>query len=145
MRGILGTSIEVYGTIGYGGATNHTFAVDDSPPTSFYVPAVNSSTAPRYHQQFFVSPPLSDNDHTLVVTQQTSVSPHANVFMDYFLYTPSGTSSLEGKTLFFDDTNAALNYSGTWSSGDGTNQDLQSTLHCATSSGSSVFLDFIGT
>jgi hypothetical protein len=71
----------------------------------------------------------------------------ANLFLDYIIYTPSSGSSAGGNVgqlFFFDDTDPAFQYQGSWSTGDGTEQDMQSTLHGALSPQSSVSLQFTG-
>jgi hypothetical protein len=74
-------------------------------------------------------------------------TPEANLFLDYIIYTPSNGSSAggnDGQLFFFDDTDPAFQYQGPWSTGDGTEQDMQSTLHGALSPQSSVSLQFTG-
>jgi len=68
-------------------------------------------------------------------------------YLDYFIYTPSAPSSesLKGAQFFFDDVDPAFQYSGAWSTSDGTQEDMQATLHTALTLNSSVSLLFTGT
>ena len=68
-------------------------------------------------------------------------------FLDYIIFTPSHVdtaSSLAGAQYFFDDTDPQITYSGPWSIGDGTMEDMQNTLHTALSLNSSASLSFNG-
>ncbi|KIP02868.1 hypothetical protein PHLGIDRAFT_275397 [Phlebiopsis gigantea 11061_1 CR5-6] len=82
-----GTQISVFGTIpqnkGGGTATNIQYIVDNIPAQSQTLPPVLNNS---YRTPFFSSPPLSQQQHTLV-TVLTSVGPA--YFLDYLTYDSS--------------------------------------------------------
>ena len=92
---IAGTNIVVYGTIesleviGNSGSPMATFTVDNSDSVLFS--AVPKSGVNLYHQQFYTSSRLSNQQHTLVVTKFQDSAP---LFLDYFVieFTTSSTS-----------------------------------------------------
>jgi hypothetical protein len=119
------------------------YTIDGGPPT---ISQMSSTVAgSQHHTQFYSMTNLVDGAHTLNITiAQMNVS--LSWYLDYIIYTPSAdasTSSL-GETFFFDDTDDAFQYSGSWSTGDGTEEDMQDTLHGALSLNSSVSLQFTG-
>ena len=79
-------------------------------------------------------------EHTLNL-KVTSLESGAlsNIFLDYMIVTQS---TVPGPT-FYDDTDSAFMYSGSWSTGDGTQDDMMQTLHGADLN-SSVSLTFTG-
>ncbi|KIK83955.1 hypothetical protein PAXRUDRAFT_832016 [Paxillus rubicundulus Ve08.2h10] len=100
-----GTSVGVYGTVGSTqfyhvdvGSPISIYNLDHFPAVSFYAPALNSAS---YHYQFYISPPLNDTIHYLVIT---SVNMSSVLWLDYLQYTPSSDSSSSNIT-----TSSALN------------------------------------
>ncbi|KAF8843342.1 hypothetical protein BDN67DRAFT_889411, partial [Paxillus ammoniavirescens] len=85
-----GTSVGVYGTVGPTefyhvdvGSPVSIYNLDHFPAVSFYAPALNSAS---YHYQFYISPPLDEGIHYLVIT---SVNMSSVLWLDYLQYTPS--------------------------------------------------------
>lgn len=68
--------------------------------------------------------------------------------IDYIVYTPSASTSLNKKVLILDDTDTDLKYKGNWSSSSGTRFDsglpYRDTRRGSTTAGDSISLEFIG-
>ncbi|KAI0052119.1 hypothetical protein FA95DRAFT_57279 [Auriscalpium vulgare] len=77
-----GSAVEVHGMISRtDGAAAATYRLDDLPPVTLGLPAVNATL---YGVLFYRSPPLdARTEHTLVVT------PAGRLWLDYLLYTPA--------------------------------------------------------
>jgi hypothetical protein len=94
-----------------------------------------------YHTQIYSATNLTNGpDHTLNLNV-TSIGSTllSNTYLDYMIVTQS---TVQGPTLY-DDTDQAFVYSGSWSTGDGTQDDMMQTLHGADLN-SSVSLTFTG-
>jgi hypothetical protein len=80
-------------------------------------------------------------DHTLNLNVTSIVGSKllSNTYIDYMIVTQSSVQAPK----FYDDTNTAFVYSGSWSTGDGTQDDMMQTLHSADLN-SSVNLTFTG-
>ncbi|KAJ6530929.1 hypothetical protein DFH09DRAFT_1183698 [Mycena vulgaris] len=134
-----GTSISVYGTVAIGNGASMAFHVDQSPDTPYTAPATGSAIN---YQLLWTSDVLPDGPHTLFITATSSGTSHTNqnIFLDYFMY---NTTSTAGKTLFLDDSDARVVYSGEWnaSSSEGF---FQNTVHVSKSPSSTVSLTFEG-
>ena len=131
-----------------GDNTTCQFTIDGGNAVNFVNPTALPSA--QYHTQFY-SASFDDGAHTLLMNitraNATMIPPKADLFLDYIIYTPSIGSSAcgnDGQLFFFDDTDPAFRYQGPWSTGDGTEEDMQSTLHGALSLQSSVSLQFTG-
>jgi hypothetical protein len=116
-------------------------SIDNGIPIS-----VNASTSQLTRHSLLISESnLADRLHTL---SMSVVNFNGVVwFFDYVIFTPSfdaTASSLAGAQYFFDDTDPQIVYSGSWSIGDGTMEDMQNTLHTALSLNSSASLSFDG-
>lgn len=117
------------------------FSLDNTTTTQTRI----IESANVFHQELFASPPLEYGPHTLTISESNvSALFPALTTLDYFLITRAPGDDLTGQTLFYDDTDPAFTYSGEWSPSDGTDQDMQSTLHGATTTGSTVSFDFNG-
>jgi hypothetical protein len=133
-------------TLGQGGhSLNCSFDVDGANIDTLIGQANTNATA--YHTEVY-SANFPDGSHTLhmnVTSFGPSTSFWADLYLDYILYTPSPSIDPPEQQLWsFDDVDPAFNYSGPWSTADGTVQDFQSTLHRALSLNSSASLQFNG-
>ncbi|GJE86706.1 hypothetical protein PsYK624_027870 [Phanerochaete sordida] len=86
-----GTSIALYGTVGpiqsdtKNRTTTAVYVLDDASPVTSTAPA---SLTTQYGFAYYVSPPLANEQHTLVVTA-TDVVPDNTFWVDYVEYTPA--------------------------------------------------------
>ena len=80
-------------------------------------------------------------EHTLNlnVTSIVGSTLLSNTYLDYMIVTQSTVQAPK----FYDDTNLAFVYSGSWSTGEATEEDMMQTLHGANLN-SSVSLTFTG-
>jgi len=132
------------GTAGPGGPSLNC-SVDGGTPVN--VNASTTSDQPGFHTELYSATNLTAGPHTLNLSLTNSAS-LTDWCLDYFIYTPStpvSSESIKGARSFFDDVDPAFQYSGPWSTGDGTPEDMQGTLHGALALNSSVSLKFTGT
>lgn len=134
-----GADVAIFATINPGTATSFSFAIDGGTPQVF---TATATTVTQFHSNIFIANTLSEGAHTLVITQTNAGT---NVGIDYFLVVPGASSDLINETLFADDQDSAIQYTGSWSDSVGTDQDLQGTLHGAATKGSTASLVFDGT
>jgi hypothetical protein len=109
-----GTSIAIYGTVdGTTGVTQPfsqwQFSLDGSPAGTFVPSDTQTTRQVLLHQ----SSSLSDSSHTITITRQGGATP--NLWLDYFEYNITAKTNLQGSTLFFDNTDPRIDYSGSWS------------------------------
>jgi hypothetical protein len=64
---------------------------------------------PPSYTQWYMSPTLAEGSHTISVGQLDGTA------VDFALISVGPETSLSGKTIFVDDTNSAIQYSGQWS------------------------------
>ena len=101
-----------------------------------------------YHTKIYSVAGLADDtEHTLFLTV-TSVGndslAYSNMHLDYMVVTqPVAAAEVQGPN-FFDDTDPAFRYSGSWLTANGTTGDMMHTVHGASSLNSSVELTFNG-
>lgn len=90
----LGTGVEVYGSLGsidvYGRPVS-SYELDGLPDTQtqYQAPIIEPGFFTD-HTLFYRSPSLSDQEHTLVVTNVNGTKPSV-LWLDYIVYTPSTT------------------------------------------------------
>jgi hypothetical protein len=136
------------GTLGPGGnSTTLSFAVDNGSSQTLQFNVFNDE-APQYHSQLFTAN-LTDGNHTVVASVPliggSTEGTTSNLFLDYFVFTPSvGATSGQGAMSFYDDSDPAFQYTGSWSTNVGTSEDMQGTLHGALALNSSASLQFTG-
>jgi hypothetical protein len=110
-----GTSIAVISTVVTGGGYSVLFTLDGTTSTNSTTGLSNTSNvnAHSYHGTMFSADNLADANHqlTMTVAQNTDT---INFFFDYFLYTASPKTNLLGASLFVDDRDPSLSYSGNW-------------------------------
>jgi hypothetical protein len=112
----------------------------DGTVSSFQSPSVQVH---QPQQIIWSSNRLDDGAHTLEGTIGSCTGSGTPLSIDYLLYTPSASAnSTDGLTLFIDDNDSVLNYSGTWTAG-GEDGNFQRTVHGG-ESGASVSLQFSG-
>ncbi|KAJ6449775.1 hypothetical protein C8R45DRAFT_849549 [Mycena sanguinolenta] len=134
----VGTSVNVYGSVGVEGAASMAFEVDGSM-TGTYVAPINL-TAAIHHELFWGSPPLSNGTHTLVITQgATPASANGVIFLDYIMYDTTSTSL----TYFIDDRDGRIAYTAGWVQ-DESDEDFQHTSQRTSAIGESFTLEFEG-
>lgn len=119
-----GTSIAVVGRYDAGGTCNATFSLDGQTSFNFTSPLLNTS---RHQQILWTSPQLSEGQHTLTYTNADCKSNATNdtvpyVWVDYLLYNTSSVP--EAATIFIDDRDPRLFYSGNWIKDGGENDFL---------------------
>jgi hypothetical protein len=101
-----------------------------------------------YHTKIYSVAGLADDrEHTLFLTV-TSVGndslAYSNMHLDYMVVTQPVALALVQGPIFFDDTDPAFLYSGSWLTANGTTGDMMHTVHGASSLNSSVTLVFNG-
>jgi hypothetical protein len=139
---IKNTCIFYLGTWGQGGnVTTLSFIIDGGLAQTESVPVVdNQGDLPHYS---FYATNVTDGPHTLIVS--ASAGDNANFYLDYFIIIQSaGTSVDQGALLFYDDTDPAFQYSGSWSTGNVSPNNMQSTAHGANALNASATLNFTG-
>ncbi|KAF5381920.1 hypothetical protein D9757_007578 [Collybiopsis confluens] len=129
-----GNSVTVVGDLYTGGSCNGTFAIDGNNVSNFSSPITNFT---QNQQTLWSSPTLNEGNHTLVYTTSSCNSSQSFFSIDYLLYNSSTTSST-GATLFFDDSDSQIVYSGSTNSTSGIN-DFQGTITGLQNGGSLQF------
>ncbi|KAJ6590675.1 hypothetical protein DFH09DRAFT_1307213 [Mycena vulgaris] len=134
-----GTSISVYGTIGFSaGQSRLNFSVDSTEAGSYIPPQLPVAT---HNLIFWTSPIYPQGSHQLVVT--IDLNPlNRTFFLDYFVYT---TTSTAGKTVLIDDNDRNVTYSDNWQNSNDSDDCLERTKHVSKSAGSWVVVPFDGT
>lgn len=93
----LGTSVSVYGTVPVTSSDplvpESTYKLDSASAVTYTSPSVKTE---QYHQLFFQSPELSNEQHTLVIT---TVKPNTPFLLDYFAYTVPAADEPLGATV----------------------------------------------
>jgi hypothetical protein len=114
------------------------FAVDQFAATAYTAPPLTNAS---HHELLFMSQVLPDGPHTLTMTQNSQANGETNVIdLDYILYNTTATT---GQTLFVDDADTLVQYSGAWS--ELSFEDyFQHTAHVSTVAGSAVSFTFQG-
>ncbi|KAJ6451164.1 hypothetical protein C8R45DRAFT_946378 [Mycena sanguinolenta] len=136
-----GTSITVYASVAdhSPGAIAISFAIDGSTQGS-YTPPTSLPVGGLYHQPLWTSSPLSDEPHTLVITQ-TAAQTAGQIYLDYLLYS---TTTDVVDAYFIDDRDSRITYSSAWSKVDGGQNDFGHTSQVAASVGASFSITFEG-
>ncbi|KAJ7174145.1 hypothetical protein C8R43DRAFT_977216 [Mycena crocata] len=138
-----GTSISIYATVAAKNSStaSMTFLLDNSVKGE-YTPSA-SMTADEHNAALWTSPDLSNDLHSLVITQ-TSAQADGVIYLDYLLYkTPAAP---DGGPYFIDDRDPSVTYSPStaWKQTDGTGVDFQHTSQSSTGAGDSLALKFAG-
>ncbi|KAG7087601.1 hypothetical protein E1B28_013554 [Marasmius oreades] len=140
-----GTSVTAIGNLEPGARCNATFSVDGTP-SNYISPPTNTT---QRQQTIWTSPELSEGNHTLIYTAfpctpQTNTTTaneyKSSISFDYLLYNTAEIP--EAATIFIDDRDQRLRYSGNWSQ-DGGDGDFRLTRQGG-GKGSSVQLAFTG-
>ncbi|KAJ7636809.1 hypothetical protein FB45DRAFT_450136 [Roridomyces roridus] len=134
-----GTQITVYASVAANSSSaSMSFAVDNF--TGSYS-STSAGGAALYHAPLWASPPLSDGQHTLVVTQDEAQASGV-IFLDYLLY--ETTSSAPGTVYFVDDRDSRIAYSTPWEPF-GSQGDFMHTSSESSDAGDSFIFEFEGT
>jgi hypothetical protein len=113
------------------------FAIDGQASGS-YTPDDNMSIA-LYHEALWASAPLSDGQHTLMITQ-TKAGNAGQIYIDYVMYP---TTSNAVQWYYFDDRDPGVVYTPAWRQF-GSQQDFQHTSSESSSVGDSFSFQFQG-
>ncbi|KAJ7133372.1 hypothetical protein C8R44DRAFT_23058 [Mycena epipterygia] len=135
----VGSSITVYGTVAAKNPplASLSFAVDDSITGSYTPPSNMASDI--HHEALWTSPTMSDEVHTLIITQ-TAAQIAGVIFLDYLMYNTTSTSV---GSYFIDDRDPRITYTPAWKQFEG-DEDFQHTSQESTSRGDSFSLKFAG-
>ncbi|KAK7022469.1 hypothetical protein R3P38DRAFT_2961103 [Favolaschia claudopus] len=135
----IGTSITVFGTVAAKTSPQASldFSIDNSSSGTYTPPSNMSSDI--HHEPLWVSPPLDDGSHTLVITQ-TAAESQGEIYLDYIMY---NTTSSSVRSHFIDDRDPRIIYTPAWRKF-GSEVDFQHTSQGSTSTGDSFVLEFEG-
>ncbi|KAF7316063.1 hypothetical protein MIND_00124300 [Mycena indigotica] len=128
-----GTQISVYGTIS-ATQTNLSLTIDGHA-TSRLIPTPEGQQL--FHQPVFVSDALPDGEHTLTITNTASTGD--GFFLDYLIYKTGKRNA--GQTIFVDETDASITFSGAWSQNN-TYNFFQQTSHYTGTAGDTATISY---
>ncbi|KAK7049134.1 hypothetical protein R3P38DRAFT_2872826 [Favolaschia claudopus] len=135
----VGTSITIFGTVAAKTSPQASldFSIDNSS-SGIYTPPSNMSSD-IHHEALWVSPPLNDGSHTLVITQ-TAAETQGEIYLDYIMY---NTTSSSVRSHFIDDRDPRIIYTPAWRKLS-SELDFQHTSQGSSSKGDTFSLRFEG-
>ncbi|KDR66380.1 hypothetical protein GALMADRAFT_147965 [Galerina marginata CBS 339.88] len=109
-----GTSILVAATIVRSGPFSLEFNLDGQVYMNSTTGLSNfANQVHSYHDATFSVDNLGDGNHQLTISN-TMNTDAINIYIDYFLYTPSSHTNMSNLNLFVDDRDPGLVYTGNW-------------------------------